>query len=256
MEIFDRRYMNLTKEFTIAWFKLRDQRSILGFLWSFLNPLIMASILYFLFRSRMGLEKERTYFLYILIGMISWNFFSISVQIGLAALLKRPGMVKNVIFPKEILVFSSICLFVIQHIFEIAVVFLFLAFARVGFSAHLLLLPVVILLEGFIIAGIALFLSCVCIYARDIVHIWTVFVRMGFFLVPVFYKTSALSPRFRWIVAINPMTQIMNFYRDILLYHRLPDTGAFLLVLLFSSVLLILGYRFFKVYEFRIAERV
>jgi len=256
MEIFDRGYLNLAREFSISWFKLRDQRTVLGLFWSFLNPLIMTSILYFLFRSRIGLGKERTYFLYILIGTVSWNFFSISVQAGLSVLLSRADMVRNVFFPKEILIFSQIGVYVIQHLFEILVVFIFIILAKVGFSLHILLLPFIILIEGIIIAGLSLILSCICIYARDMEYIWSVFARMGFFLVPIFYKTSSLSPQFRWIVLLNPMTQIINFYRDVLLYHRFPNLISFTLVFLFSIALLISGYKIFKGFEPRIVERV
>ncbi len=256
MEIFKRRYLNLIREFSTSWFKLRDQRTILGLFWSFLNPLIMTAILYFLFKSRMSVDGDRGYFLYILIGTVSWNFFVVSTQQGLAVLLRRANMVRNVVFPKEILVFSQIGTYIIQHIFEILVVFLFIIIGKIGFSLHLLLLPVIILMVSCIIAGLSLMLSCVCVYARDLEYIWSVFARMGFFLVPVFYKVSSLSPQFRWVVVINPMTQIINFYRDILLYHRFPNLFAFILMLLFSFIFLISGYKFFKLYEPKIVERV
>jgi len=256
MEIFTRQYLNLVKEFSISWFKLRDQRTALGLFWSFLNPLIMTAILYFLFRSRISLDEESSYFLYILIGTVSWNFFAISVQAGLSVLSNRANMVRNVVFSKEILIFSQIGVYVIQHTFEIAVVLIFAIFTGIGFSLHLLIFPLVIMIESLLIASLSLFLSCISVYARDMEYIWSVIARMGFFLVPIFYEVSSLSPQFRWIVLLNPMTYIINFYRDILLYHKFPNLFAIFLVSIFSAVFLIGGYGFFKYYEPRIVERV
>jgi len=254
-QFFTTRYWSLVKQFSICWFKLRDQRSILGLLWSFLNPLAMTAILYFLFKSRMNMEGDPNYFLYILIGSVAWNYFATSIQGSLGVLVRKAYMMRNLVFPKEILVFSQIGVFMIQHMLELAVVFIFLAFHRVGFSVYLLALPIVILIEGILVVGITLMLSCLCVYARDTEHIWSVFARMALFMVPIFYKIESLSPQFRWLVAYNPLTQIIGFYRDILLYQRLPQLWILLLTSSFSLLCFWAGYRFFKFMEPRMVER-
>ncbi|MDP2923121.1 MAG: ABC transporter permease [Candidatus Omnitrophota bacterium] len=255
MKLLSRECINLIKQFTISWFKLRDQRTILGFFWSFLNPLIMTAILYFLFKTRIGEEYTENYFLYILIGTVSWNFFAICVQANTRVLLDRALMVRNVVFPKEILIFSNVGVYIIQHFFEILVVFVFIIFTGVGFSAHVVILPLIVAIEAVLIASISLILSCICVYARDIEHIWTVIARMGFFLVPIFYKISSLSKQFRWIVMINPMSQVINFYRDVLIYHKIPNLTIFATMLIFSFVFLAVSYKLFKSFEPKIVEK-
>ena len=249
------RYWYLAKEFSLSWFKLRDQRSILGLFWSFLNPLAMSAILFFLFKSRMNMEDDPDYFLYILIGSVAWNYFATTIQGSLGVLVRKAYMMRNVVFPKEILVFSQVGVFVIHHILELSVVFLFITFHHAGFSHHLLVLPAVILIEGILILGITLFITCLCIYARDIDHIWAVLTRMGIFLVPIFYKVETLSPQFRWLVAYNPLTQIIEIYRDILLYQRWPDWNIFFATGGFAILVFWAGYRFFKFMEPRMVER-
>ncbi|MDD5155985.1 MAG: ABC transporter permease [Candidatus Omnitrophica bacterium] len=256
MKPFGRRYINLIKELSIAWFKIKDQRSVLGFLWSFLNPLIMTTVLFFLFQSSMSAGSRSNYFLYILIGTVAWNFFVMATTAGLTSIINAPDMVRNVVFPKEILTFSAIGTFIIQHVFELAVIFLLLAVSGTGFSIHLILLPVILAIQILLIAGLSLFLACICVYALDMLHIWNVLTRMGFFMVPVFYSISNISLKFRGVVTINPMSQIIIFLRDILLYHRMPSLPNMVLVFIFSLFMSIAGYKFFRHYEHKIAEKV
>lgn len=252
----DKRSINIIREFSISGFKVKDQYSALGFLWSFLNPLIMTAILFFLFRSSMTKEIKQDYFLYILIGTIVWNFFVMSTSVGLNSLTGKPDIIKNVIFPKEILIYTDIGVFMIQHLFELSVIFLFMLLFKIGFSIHILLLPCIIGIEILLIIGLSLFLSCLCVYATDTAHIWNVITRMAFFLVPVFYNPFGISPPFRWLVLINPMSQIIIFSRDVLIYHRMPSLLALIYTSAFSIFIFIAGYKFFKHYEYKIAERV
>lgn len=256
MKPFGKRYFNLIKELSIAWFKSKDQRSVLGFLWSFLNPLIMASILFFLFKSRMLVGSERHYFLYILIGTVTWNFFVMATSAGLTSIVYFPDMVRNIAFPREILPLSAVGTFTIQHIFELLAVFLLIAISGIGFSIYIFLLPVILVAEILLIIGLSLFLSCICVYTLDMLHVWNVLTRMGFFVVPVFYSISNISLRFRGIVTINPMSQIIISLRDILLYKRMPSLLNLSLVFIFGLFISVIGYKFFKYHEFKIAEKV
>jgi len=256
MKLFDKRYINLIKELSMAWFKIRDQRSVMGVLWSFLNPLLMTAILFFLFKSRLSTGSPENYFLYILIGTVTWNFFVMATSAGLVAIVNSPDMVKNVAFPKEILTLSAVGIFIIQHIFELAVVFILLAILRIGFSVQLIFLPVILVIQILLVAGLSLFLSSMCVFAFDMRHIWNVLTRMGFFVVPIFYSISSISPRFKWVIAMNPMSQIIIFLRDVLLYHRTPSLLNMALVFIFSLFVLISGYKFFKYYEDRMTEVV
>ena len=251
-----RKRISLVSAFSRAWFKGRDQGTLLGFTWSFLNPLIMTGRLFFLFQDKVNFEVKGNYFLYILIGTVTWNFFGITVQRGQQVLLERVYLVRNFVFPKELLVFSEIGVYCIQHLCELCIVFGFAAFNQIGFSVHIVMVPFILGVEVIIIAGAALVLSCLSVYARDIQHIWSVFVRMGFFLTPIFYEPSSVSDTFRWVVALNPMTYVIGFLRDAILYHRFPAMGAFFAVVSFSLIFVCAAYRFFKFFEPRVVERI
>ncbi|MBP7088738.1 MAG: ABC transporter permease [Candidatus Omnitrophica bacterium] len=256
MNLSVREYFNLIKEFSLADFKIRDQRTVLGFLWSFINPMIMSAILFFLFKSRLMGDYKINYFFYILIGNVTWNFFSLSTTLAAVTLILKESIVKNFSFPKEILVLSAIGTFLIQHFFELLAVFIFAIIFKIGFSIHILWLPLILFTEIMLIAGLSLFLSCLCVYVKDIDHIWMVITRMGFFVVPIFYELSDISPKFKWLIAINPMTQIIIFLRDVLLYHRNPVFFNLMLLFLFNLIFLCLGSIFFNKNKYKIAERV
>ena len=256
MNFLNKKSINIIKEFSLAGFKVKDQYSFLGFLWSFLNPLIMTTILFFLFRSSMTKNIGQEYFIYILVGTVVWNFFVMSTTVGLNSLISKPEMIKSAVFPKEILVYSDIGVFIIQHLFELAVIFLFILIFKTGFSLHILFLPFIVCVEILLIIGLSLFLSCLCVYARDTTHIWNVVTRIAFFLVPVFYNPSIVTPTFRWLVFMNPMSQIIIFSRDVLIYHRTPSLSNLAFTSAFALFIFIAGHKFFKHFEYKVAERV
>lgn len=254
MPLFRKPYFNLIKQFSLAWFKARDQGTILGILWSFLNPLIIALILFFIFRN--SLNKGNYFFIYILSGTIIWNFLASSIQSATTVLLWRRELVKNIYFPKETLVYGLVGMFIIQHLFELMILLAFLLIMKLGISIHLIFLPAVFMVECLIILGLGLILALVSVYARDIEYIWAAISRMGLFLVPIFYQVEHLSERLEIVVKINPITQIIIFYRDVLIDHRLPNLTNFAIVLLFAIILFLLSLKIFKKHEKIIAERV
>lgn len=251
---FNRYYWNLLKTFSYYWFKLSDQRMLLGFLWSFLNPLITALILYLIFKKSFG-SQNYSYFLYILIGSVSWNFLSSSVQSALPVLINRGGMIKNVPFPKEILISAKIGVFLLRHALEIILIVILVALTQ-NLSWHMVFLPLIFLLEAAVALAISLILALANVYMRDIEYIWAVLVRVGFFLVPIFYRLEDLPRNFRHIVYLNPFTQILIFYRDVLVGHHAPNPVNLISVIAFSTVFLAISLLIFRNFEHNMAERV
>jgi ABC-2 type transport system permease protein len=250
-----RQYFNLIKEFAFAWFKATDQRKILGVLWHFLNPIIIASILYFIFKKSFG-SQEHYYFLYILIGTVVWDYFSSTVQSATAVLIWRREMVKNIVFPKEILTLANSGAHFISHMFEIIIILILFAIFKFEINSYLLLLPLIIILETLIVFGLSLIVAFVSIYIEDMEYIWAALVRIGFFLVPIFYQIQNLPKKFQLIVKINPISQLLIFFRDILINHQLPNIINFSIVLIFGLFLFITGLKLFQKYEQSINEKV
>jgi lipopolysaccharide transport system permease protein len=255
MDRFSRPYFSLIRIYSIAWFKETDRRKILGLLWNFINPLIVTLVLYVIFRGSFG-DNNSSFFVYLLIGSVVWNFFSTCTQSSVSLLLWRQDMVKNIVFPKEILVIAKNCSYLLQHIFEIAIIILVVFLFHNNFSWHVVFLPIVFLLEFALLLGISLIISTLGIYFRDFEYIWAAFLRIGFFLVPIFYQIQDMPPRIQNIIRINPISQIMIFYRNILLEHSTPNMLNLVPIAILSGVLIFAGVIIFIRRSKQIAERI
>lgn len=253
MKRFDGKYFNLIKQLSIVWYKIKGQRTWLGFFWSFLNPLIISLTLFFIFRNQN--HTGNIYFIYILIGTIVWNFIASSIQSATTIIPWRREIVKNLTFPKETLIFGQIGVHIIEHFFEILIIFGFIFVTKIGFSIHLLLLPIVFIVELIIILGVALCVGLISVWAQDIEYIWATIARLGLFLAPIFYMMDSLSDRLRFVVNLNPATQIIIFYRDVLIYHQMPNINIMIILFILGSMFLFLIFYLFKQYEKVVVER-
>jgi ABC-type polysaccharide/polyol phosphate export permease len=235
---------------------VRDQSALFGLIWSFCNPIIMTTVLYFLFRTRFSTGTGIESFLYILAGTIFWGFFQSSLTTAIQGVSGRRDIARNVVFPKEILVISQVCSRLIQFFFEIFLMLLVAGILGTRFSFHVLLLPLIVLSELFLIIGLGLFFSVIVIYVYDTAHLLSSFMGLLFFLTPVFYKPSALSLWAQRLVWLNPVSYFVTFARDVILYHRFPAWDHFFYVTCLSVIIFFAGYKFFKSQEDRIVEAI
>jgi len=219
-------YWFITRELTASAFKLRDQGTFLGFLWTLLQPLAMLSVLYWLFRNRLGESIEHPG-LFLLIGIVLWTFFASGTGKGLLSLVIRRDLISAVTFPRELIVVSSVLTVMFSSTLEFLVVLVFALAMGAGISWAWLALPLVLSIEGVLVVGCALLFAPWYVYARDLDNIWGIVLRIGFFLTPIFYLPEHfLSPTEHTIYMLNPVTQIMTHAREILLHHRVPSLGA------------------------------
>lgn len=251
-----RKYINLVREFCIAEIKLREEGTILGFIWTLLYPFLMLLILYMLFSKRLGRGIEH-YEIYLLIGILHWEFFSKSTSESLKSLISKRQILLNAYLPKTALILSSILVVFISFLFELIILGGFLIVSGVGFSEKILFFPFVVLIELLLIIAVSLVLSCLNVYFRDITHFWNVLLRIGFFLTPIFYPIPKLiSEEKRWIYLLNPMTQIIIFARDILLFKREPSFMRMFFFFSFVLVILIASCLIFKKLKYDILEKM
>ncbi len=249
-------YWNLLRQFTISGFRLRDQGTILGFLWSLLHPLALLAVLYVLFQFRLGGDIPH-FRIYLLIGIIHWSFFSTATMKAVASITRREHLVQNVRFPGEILVISDVGTVLISFVLELLVLFAFILIEGISFHFTWLLLPLVILLQTFFILGVGLLLSLLQVFIRDVERIWTIVLRIGFFLVPIFYRPSIIENDLqRKLFLCNPLAQIMQFSRSILIDGRLPDFGWVLYTSFVGIGFFFVAFIMFKKLEPRFAERL
>lgn len=250
-EIWQRR--SLIVLFAFNEVKLRYRNSILGFLWTFLEPLLMLSILYFVFTSIFKNTIE-DYPLYLLLGLIMWYMFSRSTSGGLTSLLDKAAIIQKVYFRREVVVISSCLSAFIMMCFEFGAFAIFAGALQFKPSITIFLLPIV-MADLFILSlGISLILSVLNVYFRDIKFIWQVAIQAGFFITPIFYKLDIFPEKTRWILNLNPMVSILDISRNVVLYGTLPNLNSVFYLIGITAVIFVIGYAFFRMKQKHIVE--
>ena len=190
----------------LAQFKLRDQSTFFGFLWSFLNPLIALGLLFVLFRSKLGVDVEH-YGVYLLIGIIHYSHFSNATTASMNVLYSMGGITRNAVFPKEVLVLASILTNTIEFILSMLICLAIALLSGVNLTSAMAALPFAFVLQIMLILWVSFLLSSLCIYVRDLAHVYQVFLRLLFFVTPIFYGFSFVGEGLaKYVVLANPLT--------------------------------------------------
>jgi len=248
-------YSELVRNLTIKEFKLRYRNSVLGFIWSLLNPLAMMIILTLVFSTllRVGIEN---FPVFLLPALLAWRFFSVSTSMSLYSIIGNSPLVTKIYFPRWLLVLSSNLANLIGSSLEFAVLFPLLIFLGMKISYLVFLLPVTLVLEFILIIGVSFILAPLNVYYRDFNEIWNITLQIGFFLCPIIYSINLIPERYLSAYSLNPMTRIIEAIRKILYYNALPTVEDFLIILASGLFLLLIGYLIFRRLEPRFAEEI
>jgi ABC-type polysaccharide/polyol phosphate export permease len=247
------RNLALVFEITINDFKLKYRGSIIGYLWSLINPFLMLLTLYFVFKIIVRIEIEN-YPLFLLLGIILWNFFSSTTTTSIDSINQKSSLFKKINFSKSTIVFSSALLSIINLVFNLLVLFGFLLFSkiRVGFSFFLFIIPLIELI--LLSIGVSFYLIIFYAKFRDVFHIWSFLLLIGFWLTPIFYSPSKIPLEFRRFYMLNPVARIITDSRNILLYNYIPDLKQMLITFIFCFAVFVFGYYFFKKKSYILSE--
>lgn len=201
----------------------RYKKSALGFLWTFINPLCQIVIYTVVFSiiMRAGIEK---FYLYLIVAMIPWIFFSSSLTGGSMSIVSQQDMVKKIYFPRLVLPISYVTSCFVNMLFCFVIIFLVIFVSGTGVSlVALLFLPITMLLEYFFALGLAMIVSACTVYVRDLEHILGVITMAWIYLTPIMYTMDFVPEKLRFVFYMNPMTYIVNLYRSVLYYKTIPN---------------------------------
>lgn len=217
MKYFSVRNRAILAELVRADFKVRYQGSILGYAWSLLRPLFLFAVLYVIFVYIFPLGNSIEHFpVYLLTGIIFWNFFAEATSMGLLSVVNRGDLIRKINIPKYLLVISSAISALINLFFGILALVIF-ALLNGVFPSFSWLLIVPIIIELFILSvGISFLLSSLYVKFRDVSYIWEVFVQIGFYSSMVIFPISAVVEDLRKWFFLNPVTQILQDARYVL----------------------------------------
>ena len=223
MNFFSKENRSLLREMVKTDFKLRYQGSFIGHLWSILKPLMLFTIMYLVFVRFLRFDDGTPHYaIGLLIGMVTWSFFSEATNMGMMSIVSRGDLLRKLNFSKEIIVISSVVGASINYAINLIVVFIFAVVNGVPLTVGwLVIFPIFIELFLFS-AGIAFLLSTLFVRFRDIGPIWEVVMQAGMYATPIIYSLTFILQRGQETVAklmmINPLAQIIQDLRHYIVY--------------------------------------
>jgi lipopolysaccharide transport system permease protein len=254
MKMFDKKYLTLLRELAVTRYKLKDQSTLLGFAWSFLNPLIMLGLLFSLFSARLGKGIDH-YAIYLLIGLVQYNHFSSSTNRSMHVLLAMKSLTADAIFPKELLVIGSAIADFVELIAAMLVCLVIAKLSGVELSLPVLALPLVFLFQLTLVLWVSLCLSCLYVFVRDLTYIYQAFMRLLLFATPIFYAPSFLEKGpAQYVLWLNPLSHLLDFSRSLILKGEGVPLTQMILFFAVNLALLYGSIRLFRKYEPAFAE--
>lgn len=249
------KYREMLKNLVIKDLRTRYKGSILGFLWTFVNPLLQLLIYSVIFSTIMRINIDK-YYMFQFVALLPWIFFATSVQVSTTSIIFNKDLVKKVYFPREILPISVVNAGLMNLLFGFIVVFLALIVSKIYISYALIALPIVIFVEYVMTLSFSLLLSALNVYFRDLEHILSIVMMAWFYLTPIIFPVEMIPQKYLRLFFLNPMTPIINSFRDILYYKRFPDFKMLLMTLLLATILLVFSYNVFRKLEMNFAEEI
>ncbi len=229
--------------------------SFLGVLWSFVNPLLTTLVYAIVFPFILK-SAQNHYTTFIVIAILPWNYFTTVISQGTSTVLMNGNLLKKVYFPRSILPISINVSGLINFLISCLIIAIFLICSGIGFSFYILFLPLIVLIQFILLQGIIFITSSINVYVRDLEYIINFFIAMLFYATPVLYSMDMFPESIQNILHLNPMTTIIESYRDIFFYQQMPNLIHLGLVFLLSIVILWIGIVVFKKLEKGFAEEL
>lgn len=223
-----------------------------GVFWSVFHPLFMIGIYVFIFgfvfKTKLGgtLEMPRDYITYLLSGLVAWMGFQESMAKSCIAMTNNASLVKQVVFPLEVLPAKGVLSSIFQQGIMIFLVVLYVLVAYGSLPWTYLLLPLLIIFQAMMMTGIAYFLSAIGSYFRDLKDFVQLFAVAGIYLLPVVYLPTWVPPLFKPLLYANPFSYFIWCYQDVLYFGRIDHSLAWVVSFFISIIIFIFGYRFFR----------
>ncbi len=204
---------------------LRYRRTLLGYVWTLINPLLMMLVTAVVFSTLFKLDLAG-YAVFLFAGMIPWNFFSMSVTQSCTSFIQNEGLIKKIYLPKLIFPLSLVIGMLVDSLLSMAALSLLILPFGGKFSAALLFIPIAYFLLFMFAMGVAMLMSVATVFFRDLQYVIAVLMQAWFFLTPVMYRHDALTGKVAWVVALNPMASFIELFRAPLLQGQLPSMQA------------------------------
>lgn len=242
------RYRWLLEELVSRDLKIKYRRSILGYLWSVLNPLLMMVVLTIVFSTMFRFDIPN-YPVYLLAGQLLFAFFSESTTMAMNSIINGASLIKKVYLPKYIFPLSRVLSSFTTMVFSLLALFIVMVATSATFYPTLILVPLVLLYMLLFSLGVSLILAVAVVYFRDMQHLYGVFLSALNYLTPIFYPASVLPDWLKPYMVLNPLYDFVELFRKILLYGEWPSANEYAICTIYTVGMLLLGIHVFEKHQ-------
>ncbi|MCL2749542.1 MAG: ABC transporter permease [Coriobacteriia bacterium] len=226
-------------------FKLKYRRSVLGVLWSVLNPLLMMLVLTAVFEFMFRFQIEN-FALYLILGNILFSLMSNATNGGLKSILDSAPLIKKIRINKAIFPVQKTLFELVNFTISLIAVALVLVYFQVLPTVNILFLPLLLIYVVLFSTGLSLLLSALAVFFRDVIHLWTVLTMAWMYLSAIFYPIDMLPPWLQQAMLFNPMYQFITYFREIVMWGITPSLLSNLICLGMALVTLLVGILVFR----------
>ncbi len=249
-------YRTMTASMVKKDLKGRYKGSVLGFMWTFINPLLQLAVYTFVFQIILKNPTEY-YYMHLFVALVPWIFFSSALTTGSKAILGQSNMVKKIYFPREVLPISYAFSSFVNMLLSFIVIFAVYIVSPMKLNIlPLILLPVIMVIQLMLVTGVTLITSSLTVYMRDLEHIMGVLNMAWMYLSPVVYPVSYIPEKYQTIYMLNPMAPVIVAYRDILYNGVMPEFRIIAIAFAESIFVLALGLFIFGRLKKHFAEEL
>lgn len=234
------KYRELIRQFVSRSIKTRYKRSVLGVVWTLLNPLLTMIVLTIVFSAVFRFEVEN-YSIYVLTGLVAWNFLSSSTAGAMSEMLWSGSLLGRIYIPKSVFSVSAVGTALVNLLLSLIPIFLISLVVGIRFTPALLVMPFSILIMTVFALGVGLTLSTAAVYFADMVPVYDVFLMIWMYATPIIYPLEILPEQFKWLVWINPFYYIVTLFREPLYNGTVPDPSVWLIASAFALVSILIG---------------
>lgn len=240
------KYKNLINELVQRDIKKKYRRSVLGIVWSMLNPLLMMLITAMVFSNLFKFDVQN-FALYLLTGQLVFTFYSEATNFAMGSILENGHLIKKVYMPKYLFPLSRVCSSGVNLCFTFPAMLAVMLYTNQAITFKLLFCLIPLILLFFFCLGVGLLLSAYAVYFRDLFHLYGVLLTALNYATPIFYPVSIIPEEYKFLITYNPLTYYLESFREIVYNNQYPDISLLLICTGISSLSLIIGgYIFYR----------
>ncbi|MBT3336283.1 MAG: ABC transporter permease [Anaerolineae bacterium] len=234
------RHHHLLRELITRNIKTRYKRSVMGVAWTMLNPLLTMLVLYVVFSQLFAFSLPQ-YLVYLLSGLVLWNFFAQSTVAAMRDLVWSGGLLQRIFIPRALFAVAAIGTGLVNLLLALVPLVIIMLVTGAQLSPAILFLPVSLTIACMFALGVGLGLSALAVFFADIVDMYQILLLAWMYLTPIFYPIDILAPKYTWLITANPMYYILECFRAPIYLGILPDGNIFIKAIIAATVSMLLG---------------